>query len=133
MSEGNTELAREVFDAVTRQDVTRLIALTDAEVEWHSFFALGEADSVYRGHPGIERYVRDLHDAWEVVNPDIEDSLETGAVVVLVGRVRYRGRSSGVQTDSPAGWMLKFRAGKVLVFRAFGEPEQALEAAGLKK
>ena len=40
MSQENLELAREVFDAVARQDLQRLIELTDPEVEWQSFFAL---------------------------------------------------------------------------------------------
>jgi len=32
------------------------------------------------------------------------------------------------ETASPAGWMLRFRDGKVLRFRAFRAPERALEA-----
>jgi ketosteroid isomerase-like protein len=133
MSQENVELAREVFDAVTQQNLSRLIDLTDPEVEWQSFFALGEAGGVYRGHSGIQRYVSDINDAWELVHPDIHDGVGVGSVVVLVGQIHYRGRGSGVQTESPAGWMLKFRNGKVLRFRAFRDPEQALEAAGLRE
>jgi hypothetical protein len=35
------------------------------------------------------------------------------------------------EVKSTAGWMLKFRHGRVICFRAFREPEQALEAVGL--
>jgi hypothetical protein len=49
---------------------------------------------------------------------------------VFVGRIHYRGKGSGVESESPAGWMLKFRDRKLLCFRAFREPEQALAALG---
>jgi ketosteroid isomerase-like protein len=133
MSQENIELARQVFEAVAQRDSSRLIELTEPEVEWRSFFAVGEEGGVYRGHTGIQRYVKDLDDAWELIHPDIEQGIGLGSVVLLVGQVQYRGRGSGVETAEPAGWVLKFRAGRVLSFRAFHEPEQALEAAGLPK
>ena len=40
------ELATRVMEALSRQDLPRLLDLTDPEVEWHSFFAeLGEVAS----------------------------------------------------------------------------------------
>ncbi len=126
------ELSRAVFDAVARQDVSRPIELTDPEVEWRSFFALGEEGSVYRGHAGIRRYVSDLNDAWEVVHPDIDGAIGVGAVVLLVGRLHFRGRSSGVETESHSGWVMRFDKGRVVSFRAFAEPEHTLAAAGLE-
>jgi hypothetical protein len=35
--------------------------------------------------------------------------------------------------DTLGGWMLKFRDAKVLHFRAFREPAEALEAVGLSE
>jgi ketosteroid isomerase-like protein len=131
VSQENVELARQVMDMLARRDLSRLIALTDPEVEWHSFFAeLGDG-GVYRGHDGTRQYMRDLDDAWEIVRADVDDTLGVGDVAVLIGRMHYRGLSSGIETETPAGWMLKFRHGRVVCFRAFREPEQALEAVGL--
>ena len=42
MSQETVKLAREVLAALGTRDPSRLIALSDPEVEWHSFFALGE-------------------------------------------------------------------------------------------
>jgi ketosteroid isomerase-like protein len=36
-----------------------------------------------------------------------------------------------VEMALPAGWMLKFRDGKVALFRAFRDPEAVLESVGL--
>ena len=132
MSQENVELARAVLDTLGTRDAERLIALSDPEVEWHSFFALSEG-GVYRGHDGTRRYMCDLADAWEIRAAEVDDALGVGDIALLVGRIHYRGRGSGVESASPAvGWMLKFRDGKVLRFRAFSEPEQALEAVGLE-
>src|SRR5687768_16194444 len=107
----------QVFDAITRRDLEFLIASTDPEVEWHSFFADLAESGIYRGHDGMTRYVSDLHEAWEIVSPEVDDSLAVGNLAVLVGRVHYRGKTSGVETDQAAGWVLTFRDGKVLTFR----------------
>jgi ketosteroid isomerase-like protein len=132
MSRETVELARKVQDALGKRDPSDLIALSDPEVEWHSFFAIGEG-GVYRGHDGTRHYVRDLADAWEIGRAEVDDALGIGNVAALVGRIHFRGKGSGVESASPAGWMLKFRSGKVLCFRAFREPEQVLEALGLSE
>jgi ketosteroid isomerase-like protein len=133
MSRENVELARQIMDALSRRDLSGLIALSDPEVEWYSLFALGEEGGVYRGHDGTRQYMNDLGDAWEIMHADVDDGLEVGSVAVLVGRIHFRGRGSGVENESPAGWVLKFRRGRVVRFRAFQEPERALEAAGLRE
>ena len=133
MSQETVKLARELMKALSQGDLPRLIDFADPEVEWHSFFAeLGEG-GVYSGHEGTRRYLNDLGEAWEVVRADVDDVLAVGDVALLVGRIHYRGRGSGAETETAAGWMLKFRHGKLIRFRAFREPERVLEAAGLSE
>jgi ketosteroid isomerase-like protein len=133
MSHETIERARRVMDALSRADLDRLLGVADPDVAWHSFFAgLGEG-GVYRGHDGTRQYISDLRDAWEIVRADIDDVLAVGDVAILVGRIHYRGRGSGIETESAAGWMLKFRDGRLIRFRAFREPEHALEAVGLSE
>lgn len=132
MSRDTLELAYRVLEALSRGDLASLIAAADPGVEWHSFFAgLGEG-GVYRGHDGTRQYISDLTEAWEIVRADVDDGVAAGEVAVLVGRIHYRGKGSGIETETAAGWMLKFREGKVTHFRAFREPDQALEAVGLR-
>ena len=85
---------------------------------------------MYRGHDGTRRYLSDLDDAFEIARADVDGGVGVGDIAVLVGRLHYRGKGSGVEAESPAGWMLRFRDGKMLCFRAFRDPEQALEAVG---
>ncbi len=133
MSQEKADVAAEVVEAVARQNVAHLIELTDPEVEWHSIFAaLGQGD-VYRGHDGIRRYVSDLGDAWESMRLNIDQVLSIGAVVLMVGRLHYRGRGSGVETEAPIGIVAKFRQARMVYMRAFQEPEQAFLSVGLSE
>jgi ketosteroid isomerase-like protein len=133
MSQEILELGYRAMATLSRGDLPGLIALADPEVEWHSFFAeLGEG-GVYHGHDGTRHYLRDLKEAWEVVRADIDDGLAVGDVALFVGRIHYRGKGSGIETETAAGWMLRFRQGKVLRFRAFREPGRALGAVGLSE
>ena len=132
MSRENVELAHKLMRTINTRDPSLLIALSDSEVEWHSFFALGEG-GVYRGHDATRRYMSDLNDAFEMMRADVDDALGVGNVAVLVGRIHFRGKGSGVESEAPAGWVLRFRDGQLLRFRAFRDPEKALEAVGLSE
>ena len=131
----NLKLARAVLDAIGTQDAARLIELSDPDVEWHSIFAVGEEGGAYRGHEGARRYMSNLADVWDVgrADADEEDAIAIADIVLLVGHIRYRGKGSGAESESPVGWMLKFRNGKLLYFRAFRDPARALEAVGLSE
>jgi ketosteroid isomerase-like protein len=132
MSRENVEAAREIIAAISCRDLSRLLELTDPEIEWRSFFAaLSSEAGEYRGHEGMRRYIGDLNEVFEWLRPEVGDLLDAGDLVVGHGRIYYRGKGSGVETDSPAGWVFRFRDSKLLRFRAFRDPEQALEAVGL--
>jgi ketosteroid isomerase-like protein len=107
--------------------------LSSPEVEWRSFFALGVPSGEYRGPEGLRQYLDDLAEAWGYLRPEVASVLEVGSVVIAVGQIRYRGKGSGAESEAPAGWLFKFRNGRLIRFRAFREPEQALEAVGLRE
>ena len=130
MSRENLARAHDVIDAVEARDLERLIELTDSEVEWRSAFVAGTG-GVYRGHNGMREYVRDMKDAWDIVRLDVDHEIAVGELVLFVGRIHYRGKGSGVEAESESGYLLKFREGRVVTFRPFREPEQALERIGL--
>lgn len=63
--------------AIADRDLDRLLALTAPEVEWESFFGLGEGGA-YRGHGAMPQYLRDIDKAFEVLRPEARDLLESG-------------------------------------------------------
>jgi ketosteroid isomerase-like protein len=129
MSEENVGRVREVLEAIGQFDLSRLTDLTDPAVEWRSFFAMFQAGE-YHGHDGIAQYIDDIRGAFEVLRPEADDLLDVGDVVIAVGRICYEGKESGVEAEAEAGWVFKFRSGKLLLFRAFKDPAEVLEAVG---
>ena len=130
MAPETMDLARRALNLLSDREFEQLIAMTDPEVKWHSFFAELGKGGLYRGHEGMREYARDLQDAWDIVRVEIDDALTVGDTAILVGRIHYRGKASGVETKDPAGWSLTFRNGKVVHFRAFRDPERALKDIG---
>ena len=53
---------------------------------------------------------------------EVGDLLDVGETIVGVGRIYYKGQGSGIEPDSPAGWVFRFRDGKVVYFHAFRDP-----------
>jgi ketosteroid isomerase-like protein len=131
MSQENVDLARRVIDALELRDTDRLIELTDPDVEWRSVFVVS-GGGVYRGHDGIREYVRDMNDAWEIVRLDVDHEVSVGSVVLFLGRIHYRGKGSGVEADAESGLVMTVRAGRVVRFRPFRDPEKAIETMGLE-
>ena len=64
-----------------------------------------------------------MNDAWDIVRLDVDQELCVGDVVILVGRIHYRGKGSGVEAETEAGYVLTFRGEKVIGFRSFRDPE----------
>ena len=128
---GNIELAHRVIDAVEERDLATLIELSDPAVEWQSAFVVSGTGGAYVGHEGLREYVDDMNDAWEVVRLDVDEEIGVGEVVVFVGHIEVKGKGSGAENQSVAGYMLKFDDGRLVRFRPFREPEAALEAIGL--
>ena len=130
MSKENVELAHDVIAAIKNQDASRLVELTDPEVEWYPLLALGGREG-YRGHDGIRRYIEDIADALDFIYAEVDDAISAGELVLLLGRFHYRGKASGVDTKSPGGFVISFRDGRVVYMRAFRDPERALAVVGL--
>jgi ketosteroid isomerase-like protein len=132
MSAENVATARRILIALGRRELDALVDLSHPDARWRSFFAAFLEGGEYHGHVGLRQYMADLHEAFEHLTPEVADMLDGGDLIVGLGKIHYRGRGSGVEAESPAGWVFKFRDGKLLQFRAFRDPEQALARVGLE-
>ena len=107
----------------------------DPEVTWHAAIPpqLGGAQTVYRGHEGVRELLRDIGEALAEVHIDISDIRDLGDRIVATGRMRARGQGSGAGIESPLGYVVEFRSGRIVSVRAWLDHEKALEAAGLAR
>lgn len=138
MSGENVEVVRRVYDAARHRDSKAVLALYDPEVELDNSrlgvmgFA-GPGRGTYHGHEGLRRFFRDWHEAWESIDYDYDELIDTGGdkVVAVVTR-RGRGRASGVEVEQRFGLVWTVREGKVVRVAWFPTREEALEAAGAR-
>jgi ketosteroid isomerase-like protein len=72
-----------------------------------------------------------VEDTWESLWWDVDEIREVTDAAIALGRIRGRGRDSGVAIDTAAGWMAHFRDGLIVRFRTYADRGAALEAAGL--
>jgi ketosteroid isomerase-like protein len=135
MSEENVETLKRGFDAVSRLDGEVLLDFMDPEVEFRPRFQvmLGGEAAVYWGHEGVRGAFRDLYGALDWIKPEISEVRDLGDRIVALGRLSVRGKESGAEAESPAGWVVDIKNGKAVRVSEYLDPVEALEAAGLSE
>jgi ketosteroid isomerase-like protein len=133
MSQENVEAFKRGLEAGNRGDVETLLGVLDPEVEWHTaLHALMAGNAtVYRGHAGVREMLRDMYEAFDEIQIEVSEVRDLGDRLVPIGRTRARGRESGAETESPIAWVVEFKNGKAISLRAYLDPTEALEAAGV--
>ena len=135
MSQENVEIVRRVAEAFNRSDVAAMVEEHDPDVEWHPAMqaSVGGEATVYRGHEGLRAMMRDFYEVFAEIHLDVSETRDIGDRVVLIGLLRVRGRESGVETQSPAAYVVSLGNRKVIEARTYLDPAEALEAVGLSE
>ena len=130
MSIENVQLIRKLVEALNDRDLDALVEHMQPDAELHPLRAQLEGKA-YRGHDGWREMLADFDQDWEFVRMDAEEYREAGDLVVVLGRLGARGRTSGVDLDVPMAFVWRLREGKVVHARSFSEQAEALRDAGL--
>jgi ketosteroid isomerase-like protein len=131
----NVEAVLRFIDAYNRRDVEAMLEDLDPAVEWRPAFplSLGEA-TVYRGHEGAREWLRSLYDALDHAHVEYTEIRDLGDDRILgIGRMRTRGKGSGVETESPFASLMETRNGKAVRIWTYLDPEEARAAAGVEE
>jgi ketosteroid isomerase-like protein len=133
MSQEDVEILKRGFDAVSRLDGEAMLGMMDAEVEFRPRFQvmLGGKAAVYSGHEGFREAFRELYGALDWIRPEISEIRDLEGRIVALGHLRLRGKKSGVEAESPAGWVIDIVNGKAVRVSEYLDPAEALEAAEL--
>jgi ketosteroid isomerase-like protein len=135
MSQENVEAFKRGVEAINRGDIEPLLEELDREVEWHDVFGLmlgGEA-RIYRGHEGVRQLFGDLYESFAETNSEYAEIRDLGDRTIAIGRLRTRGVESCAATESPIWTISQWRNGKAVWVRTYLDPDEALEAAGLRE
>jgi len=106
----------------------------DPEVEWHSALLIpfGGKATVSRGHDGVREVLGEVYEALDEIHLDYSEIRDLGDRIVGIGRIRTRGRQSGAVTELAFGTVTDMRNGKAIRIWTYLDPQEALEAAGLR-
>jgi ketosteroid isomerase-like protein len=130
MSEDNVEVATKAISAFNGGDVDAFAALTTPDFEWSPSMVAVEGET-FLGREGIETYFGRLDEAWEKFHIHPDRFRDAADLVVMLGRLEGRGKSSGVPVDSALGMVFDFRDGAIARIRGYLDHAEALRAAGL--
>jgi len=131
MSRENVEIAKRCVDAFDRRDLEELARISTADYEWVGAFLGRVEGGSYRGRAGMIKYFSEAEQTWEALSVSADEYRDLGDRVLVLGRLEGRGRSSGVEVDTPYTMVLEFRDRKVSRSRAYLDHGEALRAAGL--
>jgi ketosteroid isomerase-like protein len=123
--DANVALVRKLYDAWLRGESTR--AWVDPELEYVNPPNAVEPGTV-RGRETLGRW-RDAYDEFRI-EPERIEAVDADDVLV-VARVRTRGRGSGAITETRQGYIWTVKDGKAVRFQWFRDPADALAAVGL--
>jgi ketosteroid isomerase-like protein len=135
MSQENVEAFKRGLEAGNRGDIEALLEELDPKIEWHSALhaLLGGEQTVFRGHDGVREMIRDLNEAFDQIHIEMSEIRDQGDGLVAIGRTRTRGKASGAETETPLAMVTEVKNGKTISIRAYLDPNEALDAAGLSE
>ena len=131
MSQENVGLVHDLAEAVNRGDLDWLLAHADEELEFIPLRAGTEGS--FRGPEGLRRYMEDTQESFDIFEVSLNDVRAVGDKAVGCGTLRLRGRGSGIETEVTTAAVARFRQGRLLHFKDYGDRAEALEAAGLSE
>ena len=128
MSEENVATVRQLFAFWERGEWQASAELFDPDFE-AVFSATAFPDpGTYRGARATLDAWRRWLEAWEEFSLELEETIGAGERVVVLNRLRGRGKASGIPVDSEVGCIFDCTDGKITQM-VFCDRQQALEAA----
>jgi ketosteroid isomerase-like protein len=126
------EFVRKVWASV-RGDIRNALPFYCDDIEIVPFGATLQG-RIYRGHTGvIDWWDNEIVANWQAFETIAEDVRRVGDQLLVSGRWRACGRTSGVELEMPATWVVAVREGKIARWQTFTDRGEALEAVGLSE
>jgi ketosteroid isomerase-like protein len=135
MARDRVDVARRSVDAYNRRDVDGSFAeLVTPDFEFYPGTGRALEQGVYRGREGAERFLVETVENWEEPLQNVaEEFRDLGDRVFVLGRLRGRGKASGVPVDQPYAAILDFRGDRIWRNRVYLDRAEGLRAAGLSE
>jgi ketosteroid isomerase-like protein len=132
MSEENVEIVRRIYASWAPGSSPAESNLLHPDIEW-----VNPGDALEPGtRTGIEAFTsitEGLDNTIGDFRMDVERFTDVGDRVVVIATMRGHGSASGVEIERRHGAVWTIRDGQAIRFQWFYEPDDALEAVGLRE
>ena len=130
MSEDNIELLRRGHRAFTENDHTQLTEVVSDDVDWGTTGSFPGLEPRYTGPRALDRWIDTVRSAWESFSVELDEVVrDEDDLLVVVERLRGKGRESGAEVDMRIFAVYWFAGGRVVKRRVFTELDDAVAAA----
>ena len=105
-----------------------------AEIDPEAVFLIDPGSFVagtYRGHEGIRDLLRLTAEVFDQFRYEVDDLVDAGDSVLVLGRIRVRGVQSGATGAQHGAILFQLRDGLIVGYRSYLDRKEALAAAGL--
>jgi ketosteroid isomerase-like protein len=87
----------------------------------------------FRGHEGLRAAFLESRDVFADVRMRPERFIDLDGQILVLGKVLVRSKGAEVEMEVTLSHLWTMREGKVTVLQIYGDPQRALEAAGLRE
>ena len=108
------------------------VSLLDPDVTYEDTILPDHVREIYRGYEGVARATERWLEPYEELTIELERIAGAGDRLVSIHRGRSKARHTGIEFEVLFAYAWTFRDGKVIHFRSYLDPNEALEAAGLR-
>ena len=115
MSRENVEIVRRAYEAFNRHDFDAAMEALDPDVEWHQITQFPDR-AIYRGREDMRDrfWNQQLVEQFEDFRIDVEELVDAGDHVVMIGHIVAHGSASGVPIRLRVVNVLELRDGKLI-------------------
>jgi SnoaL-like domain len=128
VNERKAEKARQLTSNWGQGYWDRAVMTEDYVMEQHG----GTMQGVYPGERGALDYAEGFRDAWVEATVGLDELFEHDGLIVMLTRLRVRGRSSGIEVEIAGAGIVRFAAdGRAERVDAYTDRDEAMESVGL--
>ena len=115
------------YAAWARRDLDGVVGLAHDDVEFVQDPSFPGATSA-TGRAALRQWLASFFDIWEEFDLVPQEVIESGERVLVIAKIRARGKGSGVEIEQTAAHLLTFEEGRVRRLETFADPAAARAA-----
>ena len=128
----NAQMARAAYEAWNRGDIEAALEYAHPDVRFVQDARIPGAVDL-QGREAVKSWLKSFYETWEEFQLTLERVESRGDRVLILARIRAKGRMSEAHVEQRIGHVFTVRDRLTTEWRSYADPEEALEAVGLRE